>query len=66
MPAALLFGVKITSSHTPPGLTIADTVVQDVGFVLAAVYCAHLGGRVVRSWQFGLRRPGVGWRAAAA
>jgi membrane protease YdiL (CAAX protease family) len=61
---ALLLGVKISSSHTPPGISIADTVVQDVGFVLASVYCAHLGGRVVRSWQFGLRRPAVGWRAA--
>ena len=57
--------MKITSSHTPPGLTIADTVVQDVGFVLAAVYCAHLGGRAVRSWQFGLRRPARGWRSAS-
>jgi hypothetical protein len=62
---ALLFGVKISSSHTPPGITLADTVVQDVGFVLASVYCAHIGGRVVRSWQFGLRRPGVGWRRAS-
>jgi uncharacterized protein len=61
---ALALGVKISSSHTPPGVTIADTVVQDIGFVLAAVYCAHLGGRAVRSWQFGLRRPGVGWRSA--
>jgi membrane protease YdiL (CAAX protease family) len=61
---ALALGVKISSSHTPPGVTIADTVVQDIGFVLAAIYCAHLGGRVVRSWQFGLRRPAVGWRAA--
>ena len=25
---------KITSSHLPPGLSIADTVVQDIGFVL--------------------------------
>ncbi len=66
VPAALLFGVKITNENLPPGLSIADTVVQDVGFVLAALYCAHLGGRVVRSWQFGLRRPGAGWRRAAA
>ncbi len=59
---ALALGAKLSSSHTPPGLSIADTVVQDVAFVLAAVYCARLfGGRVVRSWQFGLRRPGVGW-----
>ncbi len=62
---ALLLGVKITSSHTPPGVTIADTVVQDVGFVLAAVYFAHIGGRIVRAWQFGLRRPGAGWRSAS-
>jgi uncharacterized protein len=65
IPAALLFGVKITSSHLPPGLSIADTVVQDIGFVLVAVYLAQLGGRTVRSWQFGLRRPGVGWWPAA-
>src|SRR5580693_494468 len=62
---ALALGVRISSAHTPPGVTIADTVVQDVGFVLAAVYCAHLGGRAVRSWQFGLRRPAVGWRPAS-
>jgi membrane protease YdiL (CAAX protease family) len=62
IPAALAFGVKITSE--PPGLTILNTVVQDLAFIGAAVYCAHLGGRAVRSWQFGLRRPGVGWRSA--
>jgi uncharacterized protein len=62
---ALALGVKISSSHTPPGVTIADTVVQDIGFVLAAVFCAHLGGRAVRSWQFGLRRPRIGWRSAS-
>lgn len=63
--AAALFGTKISDGNLPPGLSIADTVVQDIGFVGAAVYCAHLGGRVVRSWQFGLRRPGRGWRSAA-
>jgi hypothetical protein len=61
---ALLFGVEITSSHTPPGLSIADTFVQDLAFVLAAVLCAHIGGRAVRAWQLGLRPPGVGWRSA--
>jgi membrane protease YdiL (CAAX protease family) len=65
IPAALLFGAKASGSHLPPGLSIADTVVQDIGFVVVAVYCAGLGGRVVRSWQFGLRRPGVGWRRAS-
>ena len=57
-----LLGVKVTSVEPAAGLTIADTVVQDVGFVLAALCCAQLGGRVVRAWQFGLRPPGVGWR----
>src|SRR5208282_1524076 len=65
IPAALVFGVKVSGSHLPPGLSIADTVVQDIGFVVVAVYCAGLGGRVVRSWQFGLRPPTVGWRAAS-
>jgi membrane protease YdiL (CAAX protease family) len=52
---ALALGVKITSSHTPPGLELADTVVQDVAFVLTVVMFAQLGGRTVRSWQFGFR-----------
>ncbi len=63
---ALLLGVKISSSHTPPGLAIADTFVQDVAFVIVAVYCAHMSGRAVRAWQLGLRRPGVGWGWASA
>jgi membrane protease YdiL (CAAX protease family) len=62
---AVALGANLTSSHTPAGLTIADTFVQDLAFVAASVYCARLGGRVVRSWQFGLRRPGVGWASAA-
>jgi len=61
---ALVLGVKVTAQHTPPGITLADTFVQDVGFVVVAVWFAHLGGRVVRSWQFGLRMPGIGWRSA--
>jgi uncharacterized protein len=61
---ALALGVSITSTHTPPGISIADTVVQDVGFVLVAVYFAQLGGRKVAAWQFGLRTPGRGWRSA--
>jgi uncharacterized protein len=62
---AIALGAKLTTSHTPPGLAIADTFVQDVAFVLAAVFCAQLGGRAVRAWQLGLRPPGVGWRRAA-
>jgi CAAX protease family protein len=52
---ALAVGVKISSEHSPPGITLADTVVQDVAFVLTAVMFAGFGGRTVRSWQFGLR-----------
>jgi membrane protease YdiL (CAAX protease family) len=58
---AVLFGVKVSSSHTPPGLELADTIVQDAMFVLTAVLFAQLGGRVVRSWQLGLRPTPVRW-----
>jgi uncharacterized protein len=61
IPAAAL-GVNITASHVPGGVEIADTVVQDAGFVFAAVFCAQLGGRTARAWQFGLR-PTPFWRA---
>src|SRR5271155_1273554 len=61
LPAAA-FGVNITSSHIPAGLEIADTVVQDIAFILVAVSFARMGGRVVRSWQFGLRPPRMSWR----
>jgi membrane protease YdiL (CAAX protease family) len=52
---ALVLGVKISQSYTPPGLEFADTVVQDIAFVLTAVMFAQFGGRTVRSWQFGFR-----------
>jgi membrane protease YdiL (CAAX protease family) len=61
LPAAA-FGVNITSSHIPGGLEIADTIVQDLAFILVAVLFARVGGRVVRSWQFGLRPPRMSWR----
>ncbi len=32
--------------------------------MLAALWCAQLGHRKVASWQFGLRRPPVGWGQA--
>jgi membrane protease YdiL (CAAX protease family) len=58
LPAAAL-GVKLSSSQLPGGVEIADTVVQDICFVVAAVLCGHLGGRAVRAWQLGLRPTGV-------
>ena len=59
---AVIFGVRITSSHVPPGIVNLDTFVQDVGFVVTAVFFAQLGGRVVSASQFGLR-PTRFWRA---
>jgi uncharacterized protein len=59
---ALALGVKITSSHVPPGVVIADTAVQDAAFVAVAVFFAQLGGRALGAWQLGLR-PTRLWRA---
>jgi membrane protease YdiL (CAAX protease family) len=59
---ALALGANITASHTPQGITIANTFVQDIGFVAAAAWCARLGGRTVHAWQLGLRPPVIGWR----
>jgi membrane protease YdiL (CAAX protease family) len=59
---ALALGVNVTAHHVPNGLQVADTVVQDVGFVVVAVFFAQLGGRTVKAWQFGLR-PTPFWRA---
>jgi membrane protease YdiL (CAAX protease family) len=57
---ALALGAKISESHTPPGLVIADTFVQDVAFVGAALFFAQLGGRKLAAWQFGLRPTSLG------
>lgn len=60
---ALALGVKLNASHVPPGLTIADTAVQDAGFVAVAIFFARLGGRRFEPSMFGLR-PTPPWRAA--
>lgn len=52
---AIALGVKLSSSHTPPGIELADTVAQDIVFVLTVVLFAQLGGRTVRAWQIGFR-----------
>ena len=59
---ALALGVDVSAQHLPDGLQIADTAVQDAGFVLVAVFFARLGGRSAMAWQFGLR-PTPLWRA---
>ena len=51
-------------NHLSPGVTDAQTVVQDLGFVVAAVYlAAHLGP--VRPSQFGLVVSRPLWKAVA-
>jgi membrane protease YdiL (CAAX protease family) len=64
LPAAL-FGVSITAPRLPGWLELLDTVVQDAAFVGAAVFFAHVGGRAVSAWQFGLRPPRLRWRSTA-
>jgi membrane protease YdiL (CAAX protease family) len=64
IPAAL-FGVSITASRLPGWLELLDTIVQDGAFVGAAVLFAHVGGRAVSAWQFGLRPPRLRWRSTA-
>jgi membrane protease YdiL (CAAX protease family) len=59
---AVVLGVDVTASHVPPGLTIADTAVQDAGFIGVALFFAQLGGRSVDPRMFGLR-PTRPWRA---
>jgi membrane protease YdiL (CAAX protease family) len=55
-------GASLT--NTSAGLTDVETVVQDVGFIIAAVY---LASRIAlpSPGQFGLRLPARPWRAAA-
>jgi CAAX protease family protein len=62
VPAAAL-GVDVNAKHLPPGLVIADTAVQDAGFVAVAVFFAQIGGRAVSAAIFGLRPPARFWRA---
>jgi CAAX protease family protein len=57
---ALALGVNVSSKHVPPGLTIADTAVQDAAFIAVAVFFAHFGGRAVSAAMFGLRRARLG------
>jgi membrane protease YdiL (CAAX protease family) len=51
-------------NSVPPGVTDAETVIQDLGFVVAAVYlAAHIGP--VSPRQFGLVRGRPLWRSVA-
>lgn len=59
-------GVGLSAHHTPPGVTLADTYVQDAAFVLAVVFVASLGGQRLRAAELGLRRPRIPRLRAAA
>jgi hypothetical protein len=62
-----LIALKVVPSATTdtPALNLIDTFVQDAAFVTAAVGTAIFFAGYARSWQFGLRRPGLGWRIAS-
>jgi membrane protease YdiL (CAAX protease family) len=61
-------GVDVSTSHTPRGIEIIGTVIQDAGLIVSAVVFARLTDGRVAAWQFGLRRvrfgTAVGWLAA--
>lgn len=59
IPAGIL-GANVTGSHVSGAVELADTIVQDLAFVAAAALFAQVGGRRVRAWQLGLRRPWAG------
>jgi membrane protease YdiL (CAAX protease family) len=61
---ALALGATVTSSHTSPGVTLANTFVQDLAFVAAAVLSAYIGAHRVSAADLGLRPPRRRWRAA--
>lgn len=64
IPAALA-GVRVNSSHLPGALVIADTAIQDIAFVAAAVIFAQFGAHRFRTYDLGLRPPRMGIRRAA-
>lgn len=58
----LAIGVHVNARNPPGGVLIADTALQDLIFVGAAIVLAGNGARKVSSWQFGLRYTPP-WRA---
>jgi membrane protease YdiL (CAAX protease family) len=64
IPAALA-GVHVNASHLPGGLVIADTAIQDIAFVAAAVIFAQVGAQRFRTYDLGLRPPRMSFRRAA-
>jgi membrane protease YdiL (CAAX protease family) len=63
LPLILAKVVPRAETNTP-ALNLLDTFIQDAAFVTGAVATAIFFTGWARSWQFGLRRPGLGWRIA--
>jgi membrane protease YdiL (CAAX protease family) len=59
---AQLGGADIEKGHTPPGVTIGGTFVQDAGLILSAIIFARITAGAPTARQFGLRLVSV-WRA---
>ncbi len=58
---AIPFGAEIDADDTPPGVLLGGTVMQDIGFVGAAVLLAFMTGGRPWAAQFGLRRTSFWW-----
>jgi membrane protease YdiL (CAAX protease family) len=54
--ALALAGLHLAAHHTPSGVVLADTYVQDAAFVIGVLFVAGLGGQKVHAWELGLRR----------
>jgi CAAX protease family protein len=57
---AQLAGVDVTPGHTPAGVTIGATFLQDLGLVLSAILFARATGGRPTARQFGLRQVRIG------
>jgi membrane protease YdiL (CAAX protease family) len=62
---AQLAGMDISAKHTPPGVAIGGTVIQDLALVVSAMVFAKVTDGSLTAWQLGLRRvrpgPAIGW-----
>jgi membrane protease YdiL (CAAX protease family) len=66
---AELGGTNVSAGHTPPGITIGGTLIQDVGLILSAIIFARVTAGRPTARQFGLRPVAIGralgWIVAA-
>jgi membrane protease YdiL (CAAX protease family) len=66
---AQLAGIDITAKHTPPGVQIGGTIVQDIALIVSAVVFARVTAGRASAFDFGLRPVRLGrafaWMAGA-